>query len=327
MKHATLLCAALALATACGDDDGSDDTTDLPPADMGAMVDSSMPMADAGPGDDLGVDPTCDAESCVNGACETDVCVCDDGWTGASCEDLDEPATDGVLLWFDADMPETLTISDGNQVDAWEARFAVGGGGATVTAPSDGQRPRFQPGTSTWGHGALGFDGVDDKLVQEGLWPGLAGRTDYTVFGVYTHARSNTSAFTMTDPEGNPGFGLGTGPLSRQMMCLYGDGDGDTALVDTEADATPSSGIQVVVLRVTTDGANMRLNGAEVDRQASAITLALPASEIVFGAESVDGDMRTYAGAIGEVIVYGTALDEGALTAVEDYLLAKWQSM
>ncbi len=326
MKHAILLFAALALV-ACGDDDRSD-TTDLPPADMGPMVDSSLPMLDANvDGPDLGLDPTCDAESCVNGACEADACVCDDGWTGGTCEDLDEPDTSGVLLWFDADMPETLTIGDGNQIDAWEARFAVGGG-ATVIPPSDGQRPRFQPGTSTWGRGALGFDGLDDKLVQEGLWAGLAGRTEYTVFGVYTFSQSDTSAFTLTDPDGNPGFGLGTGPLSRQMACLHADGDGgDSALLETERDAVPTSGIHVVVLRVTTDGATLRFNGAEVDASEAAIALNLPASEIVFGSESVDGNDRIYAGAIGEVIVYGSALGAADLAGVEDYLTAKWQSM
>jgi hypothetical protein len=325
MTHASrIACALLLTLTACGDDDT--DRTDVTEMDMAVAMDLSMPMVDASDGD-LGTDPSCTAETCVNGTCEADACVCDAGWSGESCAGLDEPTTDGVLLWFDADMPDTLTIGESNRIDAWEARFAVGGG-ATVTPPSDGQRPSFQPGTSTWGHGAIGFDGVDDKLVQEGLWPGLAGRTEYTVFGVYTHGMTDTSAFTMTDPDGNPGFGLGTGPLSRQMMCLYADANGgDTGLLETERDAVPTSGIQVVVLRVTEGGATMRFNGAQVDRSSTAVTLDLPASEIVFGAESVDGDERVYPGAIGEVIVYGSALGDTALAEVEDYLLAKWRSM
>ncbi len=323
MTHALRIACALALTLiACGDDE----PTDRLELDMGPMTDLSTPALDASD-EDLGPDPSCTAESCVNGTCEADACVCDGGWSGASCEDLDEPTTDGVLLWFDADMPETLTILDGEEVDAWEARFAVGGG-ATLSPTGHTRRPRFHPGTSTWGRGSVAFDGVDDKLVQEGLWPGLAGRTEYTAFAVYTHGSADTSAFTMTDPEGNPGFGLGTGPLSRQMMGLYADANGgDSALVETERDAVPTSGIHVVVLRVASGGATMRFNGEQVDSSGTSITLDLPASEIVFGAESVDGDTRTYGGNIGEVIVFGSALGETALAEVEDYLLAKWRSM
>ena len=319
--------AGLVLALGCGDDDGV--ASDLgPPGDMGAMTtDDAAPPADLGGEQDLGGEPLCDAATCVNGACEADICVCDAGWTGDTCADLDEPTETNLLLWFDGDAMETLTIGDGMQIDAWEARYAVGGG-AMVTPPSDGQRPRFQPGTSTWGRGAVGFDGVDDMLVQDGLWPGLAGRTEYTLAVVYTTSTTDTTAFVMTDPDGDPGFGIGTGSLPRQVLAIATDGTGGgTVLFQSEENALPTSGIQIAILRVSSGGSGLYLNGELVDRQLSVPTLALPASDIVLGADRIDGPSRIYGGAIGEVLVFGEALSEERFMALEDYLEAKWQSL
>lgn len=313
----------LALGFACGDDDGGD-TTDTTTMDMGPMGDTDMGGMDdpdmGGMEDpDMFVAPGCEDLTCTNGTCDGSgvepVCVCDAGWTGDACEDLDAPDAADTVLWLDATDSDSFTF-DGVDVIRWADRSPEE---ADFVSDAASTRPRFDGviGSNT----AVQFDGVDDVLASDG-YTGLTGELRYTAFFVVsTGADNNILA----------GY---SGGNERMKLEDSGSGFGlvytHTVPADSDAIFSGTTGYtqgetHVITVQRTNQETSLWVNGGHRLVLPASTPEAIPsAMDMVLGADADDDTSDPLDGLVGEIIIFPTNLDLESRRGVESYLSEKW---
>lgn len=351
-SRVTSACLLALTMAACGDGQGSAPDASVTTKDAGSQQDAAADAAaDApdAPPDAGGEDPpgdggaqsdaeaesdsgTC-AESCVNGTCEGESCVCHAGFTGALCDALESPDTEGMLLWFDADHDDSFEIAQAQQVDFWTARHAVHGP-VVASADADNHRP-VRAANQLNGRPTVVFDGANDSLSTDGdgftFWSGLEDVTGYTLFAVYQATLKSQIAFAALSNAHGLGIAVGTGGREGQVEALHGD---STAPAETfplqlvsQDNAIVLTDYNLVVLQVTESAAMLRVNGEEVTsfELPDPIDLNIAQAVINLGVDSIFyPDPRHLGGGLAEIILYSGGLPPADVEHVETYLQAKW---
>ncbi len=320
LRIAGALSIALGLM-ACGDDDG--DTTDTTTIDMGPMTGEDMgPMTgeDMGPmtDPDMFVEPGCEDITCVNGTCDASgaepLCVCDAGWSGDTCEDLDAPAAADTVLWLDAADPDTFTF-DGAEVIRWADKSPEE---ADFVSDAASTRPRFSGVIGS--RSAVSFDG-DDVLTSDG-YGGLADELRYTAFFVVSSvADANILAGysganeRLKLEDTNSGFGVAyTHTVPADADAIF---SGDAAY--TVGD------VHLITVQRTNQETSMWINGGNRLVLPASTPEAIPSAiDLVLGSDAADANTGGLGGLVGEVIIFPTNLDLESRREVESYLSEKW---
>jgi hypothetical protein len=320
LRTAGALMLALGLV-ACGDDDGG--ITDDPGADMGPMpgVDMGpMPDTDMGGMDpDMFVEPGCEDIACVNGTCDASgaepVCVCDAGWTGDTCEDLNAPSAADTVLWLDATDSDSFTF-DGADVIRWADRSPEE---ADFVSDAASTRPKYDGVIGT--RSAVQFDGVDDVLTSDG-YTGLTDELRYTAFFVVSSSADNNilagysganERLRLEDTDS--GFGL------AYTHTVPADSD---AIFST-AEAYTVGDVHLVTVQRTNEETSMWIDGGHRIVLAASTPEAIPSAiDLVLGDDTEDGNTTALSGLVGEIIVFPTNLDLESRRGVESYLAEKW---
>lgn len=287
-----------------------------PDADAGDM---STPLADAGANpldanDGLLIDDAAaPSDARVDATVVLDAGSADGGLTAADGgSDAGEGAVPraGLLLWLRAD--RGVTVADNGRVLAWQDQSPSSAETGQLT---DDFRPLLISGPG--GLPGVVFDGVDDFLsVPAGFADFTAG---VTIVAVVAILREN---------DHMPVFEASNG---REIEDVHmGRFDGGLLLeVDTQyANPGPVEGdaVQLLASVLTPElDATLRRNGGVLGfAQFPQLPPNVRRSEVFVGRSLYDG-VGTFAGVLEELLVFGRALSNTELLAVEQELAGRWQ--
>lgn len=221
----------------------------------------------------------------------------------------DQPVTAGLDLWLRADSGVTLT---GGRVSRWAPKS----GGSELMASDAATRPGFD-GAGLGGRPLLSFDGADDALAS-------AARAELCEAGVTiaflfvpdaTDAGTDRALLSIDDAAGNH-----LALRQRGTALAIGDRNDDVFVADVLPAAQPS----LIVLTSGSGGVTVHRNGELKLKQSTALDLPGGADQqLTLGRTGSDG-RASFAGRIGEVLVYGDVLGEAERFVVELYLQAGW---
>lgn len=211
----------------------------------------------------------------------------------------------GLRIWQDA--AQITGLNDGDAVATWSD---ASGNGLDLTAPSVSARPIYK--TAIFGsQPAVLFDGVDDHLQIASYTFSL---TAGTIFAVY-RATANSYAVVRVNND-----------LDGTYWRYAGDGNGYWPLfrvhrLPTYPAAMPGSGVGVYVVDVSTaTQKEVWVNGVSKGTQAS--TFQSPDRAYMGGATGSGGPGMS--GYVAEWGMYDSALSGANLTALQNYLAAKY---
>lgn len=211
----------------------------------------------------------------------------------------------GLRIWQDA--AQITGLNDGDTVATWSD---VSGNGLDLTAPSVSARPIYK--TAIFGsQPAVLFDGVDDQLqISSHTFSLTAG----TIFAVY-RATAGSYAVVRVNNDSDATYwryavnGNGYWPLFRVTRLA------------TYPAAMPGSGVGAYVVDVSTaTQKEVWVNGVSKGTQAS--TFQSPDRVDMGGATGAGGPVMT--GYVAEWGMYDSALSGANLTALQNYLAAKY---
>ncbi len=284
----------------------------------------------------------CD-DFCERGACSHDtagdaVCACDEGYDGAECDQcasgyvpqpvligspilcaLDEPPTDNMVVWLDADDDDSFTIVDG-KVDEWYSRTM------DIVPFGDGAQPASRPvrqklpNERAWVH----FDGVDDRLRKIVSLQ----QPNYQIFIVAQASNGSTETLlsgvsTVTDFPQLSVTSSSSGTAFRAAHFTPGTFISDNVTVSIPT-SVPFYG------EVRRNGsallANFRVwNGTSYESDAPLDSPTFSDTTLLqVGSVATTGDLPLD-GRIGEIIVYAGPAALADADKVRDYLKAKWR--
>lgn len=227
-----------------------------------------------------------------------------DGWT---------PLALGPELWVDASNPATIT-ADGGKVTRWRNKGSVSADLVGVTGPSTGTRTR---------NGRNILDFVRGEFLSAGDVLDL-GTSDFTlvVIGIFDDVGDGAIAGKHIYGTTDGRYGLAR--ISGSMQAIY-----DYGSPTFPAYGTITHKAHLWSQRVTRNGASsqhiLRRGGATV----STVPFTDPGTSWNTGAEWQVGRYGSVSsldllGAIGEVFFVRRALTDEEVTALEQYLAAKW---
>lgn len=291
---------------------------------------------------ELGCDATgADALDCgESGTCEEDDetglrgCVCADGYEGELCDTcaagyeadgdacvLDLPPTTNLVVWLDADAPDSITRS-GSAVSAWRDRRPAGM--PVLTQSTASARPGYVASERN-DRGAVRFDGGDELFVT----------------GSFALATDDYEILVAANPVGGGANGLvsfASGTTSWAVMLAAVDADfrlthrrpagatgGHVATVERTVARGPSwvsashqvSGALDTMALFASDGPD------DVAMEVVPVTSAGIGTSMTFRVgRTQDGFL---AGDLYEVLVYTRRLTVAEREEVTDYLRAKWR--
>jgi hypothetical protein len=158
------------------------------------------------------------------------LCADQAGWTPAS-------AAANLAAWVDfgADFAAFQSTSSGAFVNVSD----IAGGGATLTAPTSGQRPAVESTTTLQGHGGAHFtSGADSRLYTTS--GGVTGRGAHTFYVV-----ASLDSLLGTDPacgimgQTDPGFAGKCSTVGASSPHWWGSRSGGSVVVGGAADTLP----------------------------------------------------------------------------------------
>lgn len=273
------------------------------------------------------------------GMCEDEtgarLCVCDEGWSGATCEacadgyalmeGVCEPelsVTEGLRLWYDAASADDVAVNAEGEVTSITNRAS----GTYTLASLAGSRPTLAE-DGIGGRPALVFDAEDEVLAALVTNTDALAGEDYTIFVV-------AAPMGLTAQRGLLAYGTGTnfGFLLETATSGYravhrspvGTTGGDDVQTTRPA-ANPhlirvarngSGGLTVLQMNVA-DGTDFLAN---TDTQVLSTAATGGSHRFRIG----DASGLSFRGQIAEVLVFDRTLDGPDSTAVSTYLHRKW---
>ena len=214
----------------------------------------------------------------------------------------------GCQLWLDAADASTFTFSSGSVVSQWNDKSGGGFHHSQGTVANQPGRTGTQNSLAT-----VEFDGVNDFLSNGSLQIS----STCSVFAVVKRPGGGALAPIVSGLV-NTGFGVnlnGTGFVETSLI-------GVTLYYAGATTAVPSTGYHVVSLASQSTTASAWVNGTFDETDTYAAATSGSASNAV-GALQANGTAPR-AVALGEVIVYNSALGTTNRQAVESYLKTKW---
>jgi hypothetical protein len=303
---------SFALAMGCGDD-----TSGTPPEPDAGGADAAEPD---------GGEVLCDLQ-CEHGECELvgalATCVCDPGFRGDACGELDAPDPGSIAFWLDAADPAVLT-ADG---DGHVATFRDKG-----TQSLDCDLPQTTSETPTVvadGLNGLPVVHFDDGEAQYLTWTGsqaFAGGNRYTMFLVFSVAGSGHTILSGEGAESRMELWRKVTTGDPLAYVHAPDSSGMPAENKLPSEIASSFGWEdgqphLVTIRRNNSHMSMWIDGRHRFDVPTANAVPLDDElEISLGR----GLGAYLAGDVAEVMVFGSAMDHTERREVEAYLGAKW---
>lgn len=238
-----------------------------------------------------------------------------DGYGGFITESTAWTPTDisGCVLWLDATDASTLTTS-GSTVTAWADKS-----GNSYNIDNYSATP--ETGTRTInGHNTIDFVNLDNDVLYRNDLMGFSGNPAMTIIIVLDSDATNGRAFFIGGGIGGQGLACRTDGSYRynngyQLFSAVGT-DPIITMWWRESGATYSDG-------------HLSYDNVEESQTAggAATTITLKANHTAIGVGESSAETLTqdyYDGAIGEVLVYDSALSEADRTTLYNYLKDKW---
>lgn len=233
----------------------------------------------------------------------------------------------GCKLWLDAADQGTISVS-GNAVTQWNDKS---GNASHFTQGTGARRP--SSGTRTQnGLNVIDFDGTNDSLTTTAAKSAFnfLNNTTATIFRVLQQDTTSGTQYVMGNNEGtNNAVGIFyfTSSTNDQLSC--GAGVPSTVYTITKTFSTaarydtiksdPANATAANRIKVSTNGA--AFVGSNTGTQTpSGSTSSI---DFILGNDS-DGGSIPMNGYFAEIIIYDSILSAGDITAVQDYLAAKW---
>jgi hypothetical protein len=237
------------------------------------------------------------------------------GGKGGAGGGAPEIPTDGLALWLRAD---TGVTAKGGVVSAWADQ-------SPSRTDATQELPRAQPvlvADGINGHAAILFDGADDFLqIGKGF---IADTGNITLFTI-AQATSTDACTAIFEASNGPeiddiSLGYNYGKLNYE---IYDSNNEDVVFYEgvpqifgvTHADTDPDSGVQ--------DPVEFFRNGF-FELMANIPAPVKLKRDAAFVGRTLYGGCTTYAGRVGELIVYNRAFSDAEMKVVEGYLQRKF---
>jgi hypothetical protein len=300
----------------------------------GSTEEGELGAADGGPGagPDAAVVDDSVCSFCGHGTCDPSaaeiICKCDDGWSGASCEQLlPPPSGDSLYLWLDGDDPHgDGSTKELGALKLWtdKSQYGANFGALKGYVPSlvaEGDRTVVE------------FSG--GEYLKSSFYDGFDGPYDYTIYMVVAIDGENlpNALFAATEPVDENG---------KHAVYIEATADNDARFVH-RAPFASSGGSDVATedsnltagdyhLIVARQSEGVGVHSITVDGVTESVETNLidPESDthLTIGRLSYDRAERYLDGRIAEVLIYGTDLETNVTSPmpdeVIDYLNAKW---
>lgn len=233
----------------------------------------------------------------------------------------------GLALWLDAADAATLTLDGSNNVSAWADKSGAGLSAAQATTT---KRPSYTSTNRINGINIVDFDGTDDCLQIASITLPV----DSTIFAVFDQDNASTKQFFIehsSNAGSSNGFWIASitpAIVVRRAPHINSNVPSTLASIQGTA-ARVITGVVNRALSATGAINRMRLDGSELTMVASGSNSGTTVSEsnvtdtLNIGARN-NGASLAFDGGLAELLIYSGVLSAGNITAVEDYLSAKW---
>ena len=230
----------------------------------------------------------------------------------------------GLQIWYDTATASTInsgTFSDGSAVTTLTNRATS----TNAAAPSSGEQPTVQNGTGDTLNGYpvirfAGSTGTSDKIrFTTSSFDDATGWTMVCVVKLSVTPGKNPSIF---DIKTTAFASVGTVRHNAQSQFVLYAPTG-TASVDSSVD--PNGSWKIITVRYDSTAAAANRYTFRWDKSAKTVTNGgTPPSGSVPNTAAYIDTLDAFDGDLAEQIVYNRALSDAEITALEDYLSAKW---
>lgn len=230
------------------------------------------------------------------------------------------PPTDGLAYWCDAGRPETILTNASGSVTSWVSRAessasALVNSGTMPNTTSTKSKPVFNSSCAT---AMQGRPGVFFATGTEALWANVSSPVR-SVFVVAMLPQNQSNCNGLWGPTGRDcGFRFGSGTTTLEGSTSVVRPTASTDRVRLNGGTTYSFGLNAVGVFSARFGSTDPVFYATIGLESPTPTRATTIGNYCGNPSLV--------GYVGEVIAYNRVLSDAEMTAVEEYLTAKWKT-
>jgi hypothetical protein len=234
----------------------------------------------------------------------------------------------GITLYLDANellYQGTATPTDGSEVVSWKSAHRNGTSEISIVQTGATLKPLFKTSVQNSLNGVL-FDGSNDLLQSATGYNGFVANTGRTVFVVCkpTVQVSTGSGTSYARPQLVSNLsqfnGIAVSPSGSGNIFTAWDYDSSGALIQASTAAVATNTAVVITNRHQTGTSLIQVNKS-TPVTATTLRECTNGSVLQIG---TSGGSAYYTGYIFETIIFGRALSNDEISAVQDFLISKW---
>jgi hypothetical protein len=234
----------------------------------------------------------------------------------------------GITLYLEANellYQGTATPTDGSEVTSWKSAHRNGTSEILVVQAGGTLKPLFKTSVQNSLNGVL-FDGSNDLLQSATGYNGFVSNTGRTMFVVCrpTVQVSTGSGTSYARPQLVANLsqfnGIAVSPSGSGNIFTAWDYDSSGALIQASTAAVATNTAVVITNRHQTGTSLIQVNKS-TPVTATTLRECTNGSALQIG---TSGGSAYYTGYIFETIIFGRALSNDEISAVQDFLISKW---